>query len=208
MPIVNWPTSFFDVSYLTTYITFFDDFVTSSYNSRIWSVTGTGSVTSIDNIGGRQRIRANANSAYAFDHGNMGAFSVEKNANITWLCSMTPATGSGGLCECGFRATTNPTTNMIKWQYSPNANANFRCICTSGGISTTVISDITGNNNDNEFRIECATGAILFYINGVLKATINTNIPTGNLQPFANCNGSSTTVSDLNADWINAIGSR
>lgn len=187
---------------------FWDDFLAAGYNNRIWAVTGTGSVLSLSSIGGRLRIRANAGASYRFNHGDVGGFTVGGNANIAWRGSMTPAVASGGVCECGFQASTNPTTNFVRWQYSPNANANFRCITTSGGVSTTTSSGVAGDNLDHEFRIECATGQVKFYLDGLLLVTTTTNIPTGQLQPFVNCTGSAGTVSDFDADWVWTIGDR
>jgi hypothetical protein len=187
---------------------FWDDWISATYNTRIWAVTGTGSITSLSSIGGRIRMRADAGASYRLNHGDVGGFSIGANANIIWRGSMTPATASGGLCECGFQSSTNPTTNYIKWQYAPNTNGNFRCICTSGGTSTTVDSGVAGDNLDHEFRIETTTGQALFYLDGVLKATITANVPTGQLQPFVGCTGSSGTVSDFNADWVWALGNR
>jgi hypothetical protein len=187
---------------------FFDDFITSTYNTRIWAVTGTGSMAAQDVVGGVMRIQATATFSYRMNHNNYGSFSIGNNAQIAWRGAMHPPTaGTGGLVECGFQTSTNPTTNYIRWQYL-RGTTNFQCICTSGGTSTTTDSGTAGDTNNHEFRIECVTGQALFYLDGILKATITTNIPTGNLQPFANCTGSTTNVSYFDADWVDARGFR
>jgi hypothetical protein len=187
---------------------FWDDFLAASYNSRIWAVTGTGSIASQSSLGGRIRVRANAGASYRLNHGNIGAFTIGGAGQIAWKGSMTPAVAASGLCECGFQGSTNPTTDLIRWQYAPNTSANFQCICTAGGVSTTTSSGVAGDNADHEFRIECTTGQVLFLLDGVLRATIVTNIPTGQLQPFVNCTGSAAVVSDFNADWVWVLGTR
>jgi hypothetical protein len=187
---------------------FWDDFISASYNTRIWAVTGTGSAAVQSEIGGRVRVRATAANSYRFNHGDVGGFSVAGNCIIIWRGKMTPATAASGLAMCGFQASTNPTTNYIRWIYEPNAHANFRCSCVSGGVETISDSGVAGDNNDHEFMIECATGSINFYLDGVLKVNITTNIPTGQLQPFIECTGSAAVVSDFNADWAWAIGAR
>jgi hypothetical protein len=188
---------------------FWDDFVTTTYNNRIWAVTGTGSITSLSEIGGRIRVRANAGLSYRFNLGDVGNFTVAGKAAMVWRGSMTPATAAGGLCHCGMQASTNPTTNYVRWIYEPNASANFRCSCVNGGSETIQSSGVAGDNLDHEFRIECSTGVVLFYLDGILRYTNSaSNIPTGQLQPFAACTGSAAVVSDLNADWVWGIGDR
>lgn len=192
----------------TSRVVFWDDFIQSSYNSRVWSVTGTGSVTSLDLIGGRLQIQATAGNTYRFNHGNYGAFSVANTAQVAWRGSMTvPNGGSGGSVECGLQASTNPTTNLICWK-ALRGTTNFQCICTSGGTSTTTDSGVAVDTNDHEFRIETATGTVNFYIDGILKVTTTTNIPSGNLQPYVNCAGSTSVAATTNMDWTQVTGSR
>jgi hypothetical protein len=187
---------------------FWDDFVAAGYNTRIWAVTGTGSITALSELGGRLRVRANAGASYRFNHGNIGGFSVAGKGMVLWRGKMTPATAAAGLTHCGFQDVANPTTNYIRWIYEPNAHANFRCSCMSGGVETITDSGVVGDNNDHEFRIECSTGQVLFFLDGLLKITTTTNIPATQLQPFVGGTGSAAVVSDFNIDWVWGFGDR
>jgi hypothetical protein len=189
-------------------VVFWDDFIMSSYDTRVWAVTGSGSVTSLNLVGGRIQIQATASNTYRFNHNNFGAFAVASNAQITWRGAMTrPTGGTGGTVECGLQATTSPTTNLICWK-GLRGTTNFQCLCTSGGTTTTTDSGVAFDTNDHEFFIETVTGSVNFYLDGVLRATITTNIPSGNMQPYVNCAGSTTLAASMSADWVQGVGAR
>ena len=78
----------------------------------------------------------------------------------------------------------------------------------SGGTPSTADSGVAFDTADHEFFIETVTGSVNFYLDGVLRATIVANIPTGTLQPYVNCAGSTTIAASMNVDWIQAIGAR
>jgi hypothetical protein len=138
----------------------------------------------------------------------MGAFSVAKQAKVRWYGRLTsPGAGTGGLAECGLQGSTNPTTMSVRWNRT-RGTTNFQCICTNSGTSTTVGSGVAGDANDHDFGIECYSGSILFYLDGVLRATITTNITAELLQPFVNCTGSTSTAATANMDYVDARGDR
>ena len=192
----------------TSRVVFWDDFIAASYDTRVWAVTGTGSVTSLGTVGGRIQIQATAGNTYRFNHNNFGSYAVASNAQVNWRGAMTrPTGGTGGTVECGLQAATNPTTNKICWQ-GLRGTTNFQCICMSGGTPSTADSGVAFDTADHEFFIETVTGSVNFYLDGVLRATIVANLPTGTLQPYVNCAGSTTIAASMNVDWIQAIGAR
>ena len=187
---------------------FWDDFISATYNTRVWAVTGTGSITSLDQVGGRIRVRATAGNTYRFNHGNYGAYSVAAKAQVTWRTSLlVPTGGTGGSVECGLQATSNPTTNKICFQ-AIRGTANYQCLCQSGGVGSPVDSGIAVDTNPHNFFIETLTGSVNFYIDGVLRANITSDIPSSTLQPYVNCAGSTTVVADANVDWVQVTGVR
>lgn len=187
---------------------FWEEFVGSAYNSRVWTVTGTGSIASLAQLGGRIRVRGNAANTYRLNHGTFNSFSVAANAICTWRGAMTiPNGGTGGVVEVGLHDGSNPTTHRIIWQ-AARGTANFQCICTNAGTSTTTSSGVAVDTNDHEFMIETVTGSVKFYLDGVLRVTTTTNITANLLMPRVLCTGSSTVVADFSADWVRVVGNR
>jgi hypothetical protein len=189
-------------------VVYFEDFLGTTYDNRIWAVSGTGAIAPQNSANGRVLVTGNAANSYRLNHGNMGSFTVGNNVSCVWHGSMTrPASGTGGLVECGLQDATAPTTTAIKWS-SVVGGIYFQCICINAGTATTVMSNITVDTADHDFRIEAITGSVNFYLDGVLKGNITTNIPAGQLQPFCNCTGSTTTAATFNADSVLVIGIR
>jgi len=187
---------------------YFDDFAGVSYENRLWTATGTGSITQLDALGGRVRIRGNTNNTYRIFHNAFGSYTVGANARAAIYGSMTPAVGANGLCECGFQTAASPTLNYVKWQYEPNASSFFKTVCMSGGTATITDSNVAGDNNNHRFEMVCSTGAVWFYLDGVLRMMVINNIPAGSLQPFVGSTGSAAAVSDFNLDWLECTGDR
>ena len=189
-------------------LVFFDDFAGSVYNSRIWAVTGTGSAAVQNTVSGRILITGNSGASYRFNHGNMGAFSVAQQAKVQWRGALIqPGGGTGGVAECGLQSTTAPTTTSVRWNRT-RGTTNFQCYCQSGGTGAPVDSGVAADSSDHDFRIECYSGNILFYLDGTLRATITTNITADLLQPFVNCTGSTTTAATANMDYVDTRGNR
>ena len=190
-----------------TKLSFWDDFVGNTVNHN-WTFIGTGGVTLPNELGGHLKIVTVTSNYCIMNFGNVGPLSVAGHAKVTWRGKMTPAVAAGGLCQCGLHDVTNPLTYFIRWIYEPNANANFRCTVKAGGTETIVSSAISADNLNHDFKIECMTGSILFYLDGTLRATITTNIPTTQLQPYAGCVAAAAANSEINMDWVWCLGDR
>jgi hypothetical protein len=189
-------------------VVFFDDFTGSVYNSRVWAVTGTGSAALQNSLSGRILITGNTGLSYRINHGNLGAFSVAQLAKVQWRGSLvSPASGTGGLAECGLQSTSAPTTTSVRWNRT-RGTTNFQCYCQSAGTGSPVDSGVVADSNDHDFRIECYSGSVLFFLDGVLRATITTNITANQLQPFVNCTGSTLAAATANMDYVDARGVR
>jgi hypothetical protein len=204
MPQISQPSNYADPSQ----VSFIDDFVQAAYNNRIWAVTGNGSVTQLNSAGGRILISANNNNSYRFNHGNFGAFSAAQFAQIIWRGTLvSPATGTGGLSECGFQSATAPTVQSMRWR-SARGTTNFQCQCSDGAGTTTVDSGVIANTATHTFQILCSSTGVNFFLDGILRASILTNISTQQLQPFVNCTSSNNAAATSDMDYVDARGVR
>lgn len=182
-----------------TRMVFFDDFHGLNYNNRIWAVTGTGGVDTLATVtGGRIRVSATASNTYIMHHGNVGAFSVASQSGVEWVGKPErPARGKGGYAECGLMST-QYTTSFMCWRATRSVT-NYQCIASLSGTATTVDSGVAVDSSDHVFRIECRftanPGYVYFYLDGVLRATVNsdTYISYDPLQPHLRCAGSTST---------------
>lgn len=184
---------------------FSDDFVCGLYNNRTWAVTGTGSATVISDIDAYCRIRGNAANTYRFNHGNIGAYSVTNQASIIFRASLIPGT-TVGISRLGFTGTTNPLTSGVEW-LSEQGQTNFRYRSGNAGTYTTQDSGVARDTNIHEFKIQCVSGTISFWLDSAFIGNITANITAENLQPSAISTGS-TNQSDTNIYYVEATGNR
>lgn len=112
----------------------------------------------------------------------------------------------------GYRNTTNGAfTAGVYFRANKLISLNYQAVCTNGGISTVVDTGIVITNADEKrFRIEIDENSIdaKFYINNVLVATINTNLPAANVGLFVvgllETNGTNDAANNRTAyiDWV------
>lgn len=119
----------------------------------------------------------------------------------------TPYTVRAGFCN-----NPNSDTAGVFFRYDQTQSV-WQAVCKTGGVETVVNTDITvAVSTTYRWRIEinAAGNQALFYIDGVLKATIATNIPTGTgnrvhgqVELLRLSNGaSSSTLKLMRAYWI------
>jgi len=78
------------------------------------------------------------------------------------------------------------TTNHVALGDTSNG-ANFKAISTLAGSTTQTDTGVVIDTAWHVFKIVATPSSVLFYIDGVLKATHTTNIPTTNLGPAIGC---------------------
>lgn len=185
---------------------FYDDFVGSNWDNRWWSSRGTGGSvsTQADSV---VRVRATANLAYELYQTDKCDFSVAAVASM--ICRFMISSTASMRGEIGLEAA-NPdeTNNRITVYYDSAVGANWRAQCISGGAATTVDTGISADTNFHEFEIVTTSGSVKFSLDGVLVATITTNIPSTLLQPCCHVISRTGVVKDVNIDWIEAVGER
>lgn len=185
---------------------FYDDFGGSSYDSAMWAARGTGGSLALQ-TDGSLRVRATANNSYELYQNDLPDFSVAKLATIYARYRVSSTASMAG--EVGFEAASpNNTSNWITLHYDSVLGANWQAQCASGGSTTTVDTGVAANTSYHEFRIECKTGSVVFFLDGTLVATITTNIPSLLLQPYAFVVSKTGATKDLFFDWLECTGER
>lgn len=185
---------------------FYDDFGGSTYDNAMWAVRGSGGSLALQ-TDGSLRVRATANLNYELYQNDLPDFSVAKLATITSRYRLSSTASIQG--ETGFEAAApDNTSNWITIYYDSAVGANWQAQCASGGVTTTVDTGIVANTSYHEFRIECKTGSVVFFLDGTLVATITTNIPTMLLQPYAYIVSKGGSARDVFFDWLECTGER
>jgi hypothetical protein len=191
-----------DTSYV---VSFFDDFNGVNFDNRTWSVSGSGSVTKLNQLNGVVRVRASGGS-YEFFQQNSGHIPASNGCGVIWRGQMIPSAG-GGECEYGVEGSGTQGTDWACW-HSSTSNANFFCQVSDSTLGLTQVdSGIPRNTNFNLFELKCTSNGVQFLFNGVLVATINRNFSPTILQPFIFL-VSGGTSSDCNTDFVLMSGGR
>jgi hypothetical protein len=106
-------------------------------------------------------------------------------ANFTWYQGFIDDSIAGS-----FQSHTTTAANYIAFRKA-NADTNWQCVCRSGGVETVVDSGLAASaSTAYHFKIEVySSGSYLsgantvkFFINGVLRATTTTNVPSANFR--------------------------
>ncbi len=185
---------------------FYDDFGGSLYSNIFWATRGTGGSLALQ-TDGSIRVRATSNNNYEMYQNDLTDFSVAK------LCTITSKFKIGSLSsmrgEVGFEeASPNQLTNWIALYYDPDQNNNWQAACEDDDVSTIIDTGILADTNYHEFRIECTSSIVNFFIDGANVGNITTNIPTGMLQPYTWVRSQSGGSKDLFFDWLECTGER
>ena len=91
-------------------------------------------------------------------------------------------------------------TNGVYFEFDPAVSAFWRAICTSGGVSTAVVTGLSGGIALNQFRIETVDGRCRFTYRAQgatafsLGVAITTNIPSARLSPTVQVVSTSAAV--------------
>jgi len=185
---------------------FYDDFVGSNYDNRWWTGRGGGgSLTAqADSI---LRIRATANTNYELYQNDLCDFSVAKNAIHTSRWRVSSLTSMSG--EVGFEPTTpDNATDWLAFIYNSDIGANWQAQSAAGGVTTTIDTGVAADTSYHEFRIETTSGTLKYFLDGVLVATITTNISALLLQPYCWVVSKTAATRDVFFDWIETFGDR
>lgn len=193
MPIRRLPSSFnLSLCY------FYDDFSGSLYDDRFWAVTGTGSVATIDGVGGIIQVRSNSNSSYFLGHNSFCAFSAAKNA----------------VFETRFRVTNTASV----YAEIGLSGTHYACILSNSGAWNTYTSSAGGNTSNasgisldtswHNIVISTNDTTVTFRLDGTIIGTHTTNLPTSDLQPYVYISNTAGATRDIELDYITVYGDR
>lgn len=184
-------------------IVFFDDFICSAYDNQTWSLIG-GSFNQQSALCGRTIMRTPTGVAQGTFYVSDPAYTCANIIRCDWRGRMIPA--ANGSVECGLLS--GDQADWVCWIYAPGTSANFECYCGNGAGSTRISSGVVADTNDHIFRVYGRTGAYEFWLDGVLRQVITSNVSTQAISPYVWGVGGSAANSDFNVDWVRVTGER
>ena len=101
-----------------------------------------------------------------------------------------------------------PAANFIGFRYDANVDTHYQAVCQTDATHQTLVD--TGITPSAVHLLEFQSnglGKITFYIQGILVATISTNVPTTStaLATLALCDGLGSGTPKLNFYWVTAL---
>lgn len=187
---------------------FWDDFGASNLDIRTWGYGGSagGSLVKLAALGGQIRITVGGTSGNEYYLVQNTRRNIEFPADCTYRVQIEDETYSAH--QFGFEV---DGTHYVEWIANSAVSTNWLVRCQNGASYTEVD---TGWRVDPdvwvELRIVATASSVQFLINGSLRTTVTTNIPTGPFGPivylYRNAGGVGTRSSLL--DWVEIFGSR
>lgn len=178
----------------------FDDFLDP--NVSAWTKTGTVAIQ--DAVNGVCRITSTtANGTYYGISQSGKAWKL--SAGITITCEAKVKRVNNGDVRIGLNENAGMASfnNEIDFSFS-NGGANWWVRTTSGGTNTTTDTGVAVTIGQfYTLKIVATPSSVLFYIDGVLKATHTTNIPSVNMALIAGID----LTNSLDIDYINCSSS-
>lgn len=179
---------------------FFDDFVGDAIDN-IWSASTTGGASSVDvndGIGGIVEIISGT---------SISDNAVLQTTTDTVQLSSNPAFGtyvkishtSNTDTRFGFQT---DSANSVEFRYDASLS-NWEAVTIAASTETATDTGIAADTSNHSFRIVASLSSALFYIDKVLVATNNTNLPAGVMHPFFRQESTSGSASrTLTVDYI------
>lgn len=179
---------------------FYDDFLGTVLDNR-WAQSGETGGSAI--ISPRSKVListpATMNAYYRINWNGKRGIYVGKLPKF--FAKVTP-TGDPDLNV--FVGLYKDVNNLIWFGYEPGVGFNWLARCISGGSVTTIDTGVPVDDTLVELLIDVVTtGEVKFYIDGVLKATINTDIPaTSDVEPWLEVQALTAGVVSLTVDNV------
>lgn len=182
-------------------------FITGSFlvGGARWQGEAVPAVTNIS-PGGRVTITGPEAIVLADNGGVTGALMFKHDKNPTFRCGQCQLGSTAGNRRFGFGADTAQANyrngepdDGVYFRHS--LNGNYIAVCRATNVESVVDTAIAAATpTDHDFAIVFETASAKFYIDGVLKATITTNIPTANLTVFWSCSAGTQQFTYINAE--------
>lgn len=178
------------------------------------SIAGTGTAPSTaddaDGIFLNIQTTASSGTSQTYSDTNTSGFRADWLPDITYrvktdASAVTSVTYWAGLSSATVAASDTPTAHMAAFRYATAAgDANWQ-FCTNDNTSTPTCSDTgvaVAANTAYTLRLEfSAAGTAKAYVNGVLKATRTTDMPTSSASMYNQINCRNTSASIRSLKW-------
>ncbi|NMA26716.1 MAG: hypothetical protein GX934_03010 [Burkholderiales bacterium] len=165
------------------HVTWKDDFVGARRPN--WVLTGQGTCTQNAERGGSATLTTgNTTDDTAFlRFGGLGFAETSRSPEVQVFARLEDTTQVYAVLAGLYR----DADNLLEVYYDAESTAsNFRYRCRSGGVETTIDSNLPADTNDHNFwiRVEADGESVRFSIDGPhTEAAIDSNIPSGLLEP-------------------------
>lgn len=181
---------------------FLDDFCGAYYDNGTWAIgtSGTSSAAKIGGVGGILELIAEGGEyAVEMTFSSRRIYNKSQKPFIRWYIKCPDPTSL--LLNIGF-LDTSAWNNWVLWTADPPDHTNWRARASNGGSETVVDSGVAPNTSWHLCEILMDTGQCFYLLDGVLYATITTNLPTVNMTPYIYLK--TLGANDRNAliDWI------
>jgi len=206
-PATSKASSYLETVYTLTsvpkkhFVEFFssDGTVPARWNTTV-SGTGAVSMPTGDNEGLSMITGTTATSNAGINFNTISNFDFEDSS-----CIFISGMSNIGDYETyqGFSDGNTAGSGKGAWLYGNDNNAKFQ-LATSGGSFTFTPTSIDVDTSSHVFQLVLASANVKLYIDGVLRATNEGNLPDAVLQPFMNMNTADTTSRTLKCIYFEA----
>ena len=180
----------------TTSLEIFDDFCFYSATSPVtgW-VTGTATYAYQNAPNGVLNFYGGTGTEFKGIFMESRPFQITSGLTITYEARVKKADVTYKYLYAGMLDQVIGPGNMIAIGDNVNG-ANYKAYSTLAGATTTTDTGVAIDTSWHIFKIVATPSDVKFYIDGVLKATHTTNIPTTNIGPAVTCYDSATISVD------------
>ena len=156
--------------------------------------------------GGRVTLTGPEAMVLANNGGATGSLVFKHNKNPTFQCGQCQLGSTAGNRRFGFGADTAQANyrsgepdDGVYFRHS--LDGNYIAVCRASNVESVVDTAIAAATpTDHDFAIVFETASAKFYIDGVLKATITSNIPTADLTVFWSCSAGTQQFTYIHAE--------
>lgn len=188
----------------------FDDFIGRVIDPFKWGMRGGtgGSTQHIAGVGGQLRVTAAGGGLdYEVNQVDRCAYSAVAGGTCAFRVRIPDITL--GMFEWGFDAASpNQYADWMCFDADSNSSSNWRCGTSASSVVTWVDTGIPVDTNWHVGRIELSSANAKFFFDGILVATITTNLSALLLQPFLYVYTNGASARTLYADWFEGRGYR
>ena len=185
---------------------FFDDFMgdgVSTHWTTSWS-SATSSIKHVNGVGGLIRMTSgDSTSDYAELQMVRTQVAVVPDSRLKFRVRANH--GSGTRVEVGARVDSN---QGMFWIFDSDVSSNWHCENVMGGTSTSTDSTVASDTAWHILEINTKSGQIQFLLDGTVRATHTTNLPTDAMQVYMRQTSLTNGVRNADIDFVKLLTDR